>query len=178
MKPNGLVQKNKKMKIHKKFFMDNINSIKHFNDWMFFDNDLINIEIAKPTLTNIEMMKNFGLDYVVKGFTGPMEYQMFDHIRIKHGIASMMYITRCVSNSFIASTLEGFLNDGVLPQKSFIDKEIDSHRLTDMNDNNAVRKMKERKIWNKRFQHYSVMLKKMIYKLILKKRVHVLEVII
>ena len=165
-------------KIHRKYYYSMYDCIKHYKDWMFFDNDLVNIEIASPTLDNIEMMKRLGLDYVVKGFRGLLEYRRYDHIRIEYGVSTMMFISRCVGNKFIASALTNFMNGESLPSKEEIDSEIDDHRLTDMNDDIAVKRMNEREMWKRKNARYSVIVHRMIYKLIKQRRVYPLEFIV
>lgn len=165
-------------KIHRKYYYSMYDCIKHYKDWMFFDNDLVNIEIASPTLDNIEMMKRLGLDYVVKGFRSLLEYRRYDHIRIEYGVSTMMFISRCVGNKFIASALTDFMNGESLPSKDEIDSEIDDHRLTDMNDDIAVKRMNEREMWKRKNARYSVIVHRMIYKLIKQRRVYPLEFIV
>lgn len=165
-------------KIHRKYYYTMCDCIKHYKDWMFFDNDLVNIEIATPTLENIEMMKRLGLDYVVKGFKSLLEYRRYDHIRIKYGVSTAMFISRCVGNQFIASALTDFLNGESLPSKNEIDSEIDEHRLTDMDDVIAVKRMKEREMWKRKNEIYSVIVHRMIYELIKQGRVEPLLCVI
>ena len=124
------------------------------------------------------MMKRLGLDYVVKGFKSLLEYRRYDHIRIEYGVSTAMFISRCVGNKFIASALSDFLNGESLPSKEEIDTEIDDHRLTDMNDDIAVRRMQERNMWKKKNERYSVIVHRMIYDLIKQCRVFPLEVVI
>lgn len=162
-------------KIHRKYYYTMYDCIKHYRDWMFFDNELINIEIASPTLDNIEMMKRFGLEYVVKGFKSLLEYRRFDKIRIGYGVSTMMFISRCVGNKFIVSVLTDFMNGESLPSKDEIESEIDDHRLTDMNDSVSVKSMKEREMWKLKRERYSVIFHRMIFKLIKQGRVFPLE---
>ena len=165
----------RKCRIIRKHFYSMYDCIIHYRDWMFFDNELVNIEIAKPTLENIEMMKRLGLDYVVKGFKNFVEYRRFDRIRIEYGVSTMMFISRCVGNKFIASALTDFMNGESLPSKDEIDSEIDDHRLTDMNDDIAVKRMNEREMWKRKNALYSVIIHRMMYDLIKQGRVFPLE---
>lgn len=170
--------KTKKISIHKKYYHDIYDCIKHYKDWMFFDNDMYNVEILPPSIDNLKLMSDFNLCFVVKGFTSLVEYNYANKLRVKHGITMCTYMTTLVGANFIASSLENYFNQNIFPSDSEIKKEVDNNFFIEIKDEHSIKKHNTRKYLLKKYKFLTVKLHKYISQLIKEKRVEKLNVIV
>ena len=146
-------------------------------EWMFLDNEFTQIEIINPTLGNIELMEKYGLKFVVKGFKSIPEYRKWDRLRIRFGICSTLLMTRFLSKKFISDAIISFIEGRTLPSQNEVSKEMESNRILKIVDDSDERRILERDKYLKKYNKYSVLIRREIYKLIRKGRVEQLSLI-
>ena len=168
----------KKAKIHRKHFYDVLESIKHYKDWMFLNNDLTHIEILKPDISTLHIMKQYGMCFVVKGFMSPSEFSVYDRIRFKHGFYSMMYASRCVGSDIMMQAFNALANDQPMPSHEEVCDAIEDNRLVHIKSDKEEQRIKERIKYKHMSEKYSVILHRKIYRLIKQKRVELLELFV
>lgn len=168
----------RKAKIHRKHFYDILESIIHYKDWMFLNNDLTHIEILPPKLETLTIMKQYEMCFVVKGFKSPYEFSIYDKIRFKHGFYSMMYASRCFGSDIMMQAFNALANDQPMPSHEEVCDAIKDNRLVDIKSNKEEQKIKERMKYKHLSEKYSVILHRKIYRLIKQKRVELLELFV
>ena len=158
----------KKFRIYKVNIASNIEAILHFKDWMFFNNELTGLEILSPKLDTLKMMKDYDLNFVVKGFKNPKEYLMFDKLRVKYGTYSMLYASRCVGNELIVDAINALANNDKLPSSEEIKESIEKNRLTKINNTISEKKILEKERYKRLSEKYSIIIhRKIISKIII-----------
>lgn len=170
--------RHKKIQIYKKHFYTMYEAIKHHKDWMFFDNEISNIEILEPTIDNLQLMTNYNYTFVVKGFKSLTEFTYFNKIRYKYGVATMMYATRCMGNDIIAEAISNMINNEQLPSHEEIKQSIENNRLTTITNNNSEQKVKEKLKYQKLSEKYSIIWHRRIFELIKQHRVEHFNVLL
>ena len=146
-------------------------------EWMFLDNELKQIEIINPTLENMELMEKYGLKFVVKGFKSIPEYRKWDKLRMKFGIYSTLLLTRFLSRKFMSDAIMSFIEGHTLPSQDEVSREMESNRILPVVNDSDERRILERDKYLKKYNKYSVLIRREIYKLIRKGRVEQLSLI-
>jgi hypothetical protein len=145
----------------------------HFRDWMFFNNDLSGLEILSPNLDTLKMMKEYEMDFVVKGFKNTKEFLMFNKLRIKYGTYKMLYTVRCLGNEVVVTALNALANKEQLPTSEEVSKSAEMYRLTKI-DNNSEKRILERERYKRLSEKYYIILHRKILRLIKQHRVDML----
>jgi hypothetical protein len=154
-----------------------IDAYRNYKDWMFLDNDFTHIEILPPTLENLEMMQEFGLTYVIKGFRNIVEYSRWDHLRFKFGISSLFLATRCLGNQFMSDAIVSFFNSEPLPNSGEIAQEIENNRLLPITNPKEEKRIIEREYYLREYRKYSIIIHRELVKLIKQNRLERLSIV-
>lgn len=173
----------KKIKIHKASIFERLESLKFNHYWMFFDNELTNIEILFPDLETINQMKKHGLVFVVKKIKSPCEFKILDKLRYHLGFYTMMYFSKCVESQLMVNAFVSFINNSHFPSQDEIQKSIIKNKLVCINQNdNATKIIEKEKEKTKQIEKYKKLREKYfllthrkIQKIIKQNRVTILE---
>lgn len=173
----------KKIKIHKASIFERLESLKFNHYWMFFDNELTNIEILFPDLETINQMKKHGLVFVVKKIKSPCEFKILDKLRYHLGFYTMMYFSKCVESQLMVNAFVSFINNSHFPSQDEIQKSIIKNKLVCINQNdNATKIIEKEKEKRKQIEKYKKLREKYfllthrkIQKFIKQNRVTILE---
>lgn len=165
------------MRVRKKYFFEVLEAYKHYHDWMFFDCNLTQLEILEPTLGNLELMQNFKLTYVVKGFRHPIEFSFYNKFRIKYGMATLMLSTRCLGPDIFVKAISAMANNESLPSDQEIKEEIENNRLLPIVSKKDEQRIIERERYIRLRKKYFLMFQRLIYKLYRQRRVETLSLI-
>lgn len=165
----------KHCKIRRKYAYDILEPIRHYKDWLFLDSEMGMMEILPPTLDNLNLMREYSLFFILKGFKNPLEYNVWNKLRINHGFCSMMYASRSVSLNLILDALNSMINDQPLPSRQQVRQSVEENRLTTIGDNNSERKVMEREKYRKLYNKYSLILHRYVVGLIKQGRLEMLE---
>ena len=172
-------KKNHNIKIINKNMWFIIDAVRHFKDWMFISRDMVDVEILSPTLSNLEMMKEYNMAFVVKGFNSPMEYIKYDNLRFRHGFYGAMYATKsldCMDCDLMHRAVESMACNCSFPEDKDIKRSIEDNMLNFVKDED-VKKINERDKYKRLLSKYSDLLYRGIYRLIKKRRVSCFDVI-
>ena len=165
------------MRVRKKYVYSVLEAYRNYKNWMFFDNDLTQIEILPPKLETLEMMKKYDLSFVVKGFKNIVEYSKWERIRLKFGMATALLLTRCFSEKFLVNTLTSFANNEPLPDSYEIKKEVENNSLLTITSDTDEKRILERDRYAREYRKYSLIFHREVVKLIKQKRLERLELI-
>ena len=156
----------KKAKIQKKYYFFILESIIHYKDWMFLNNDLTHIEILPPKLETLTMMKQYNMCFVVKGFKTPFEHSIYERLRFKHGFYSMMYASRRAGINILMKALNSLANDEPMPSQEEINTAIENNNLTNISNEKEEKQVKERIKYKQLSEKYSIILHRKAFQLI------------
>lgn len=151
---------------------------KKLRKWVFLNNDFTQIEILDPTLENIELMEKYDLRFVIKGFKSISEYNKWDRLRTKFGIYSTLLMTRCLSEKFMSNVLMSFIEGQSLPDSNEVSKEIESNQISLIESDSDEKRILEREKYLEKYNEYSILIHREIYKLIKEGRVRKLSMVI
>ena len=165
------------MRVRKKYFYDIIESYRHYHDWMFFNKELTQLEILEPTIGNLEMMQDFKLTYVVKGFRHPIEFSFYNKFRIKYGMAALMLSTRCLGPGIFVKAISAMANNKSLPSDQEIKEEIENNRLLSIVSKKDEQRIIERERYKRLHQKYFLMFQRLVCKLFKQGRIETLSLI-
>ena len=173
----------KKIKIHKASIFERLESLKFNHYWMFFNNELTNIEILVPDLDTINQMKKCGLIFVIKKIKSPYEFKILDNLRFHLGFYTMMYASKCVGSQLMVNAFVSFVNNSSFPSQDEIQNSIVKNNLVCINQNdNATKiiekekeKIKQREKYKKLSEKYFLLTHRKIQKIIKQNRVTILE---
>ena len=176
----------KKIKIHEASIFERLESLKFNHYWMFFDNELTNIEIIIPDLETINQMKKHGLIFVVKKIKSPCEFKILDKLRYHLDFYTMMYASKCVGSQLMVNAFISFINNSPFPSQDEIQNSIVKNKLVciSKNDNatniieNEKEKLKQIEKYKKLRDKYFLLTHRKIQKIIKQNRVTILENII
>ena len=146
----------------KSFLYDILEPIKHYKDWIFTDIHISRIEILSPTLDNLNMMKEHNMLWVVKGFYNPLEFKIFDHLRVEHGVSSMMFASRSLGLGIMLKAITSMLNDEPMPSKQEVEEAAEESRLISVVDEQSEKRIKEREKYRRLYEKYSRILYKKV----------------
>lgn len=147
---------------NKSFLYDILEPIKHYKDWMFTDIHMSRIEILSPTLDNLNMMKEHNMLWVVKGFRNPLEFKIFDHLRVEHGVSSMMFASRSLGSDIMLKAITSMLNNEPMPSKQEVEEAAEDSRFIPVVDGQSEKRIKEREKYRKLYAKYSSILYKKV----------------
>ena len=173
----------KKIKIHKASIFERLESLKFNHYWMFFNNELTNIEILIPDLETINQMRKYGLIFVIKKIKSPCEFKILDNLRFHLGFYTMMYASKCVGSQLMANAFVSFVNNSPFPSQDEIQNSIVKNNLVCINQNeNATKiiekekeKVKQKEKYKKLSEKYFLLTHRKIQKIIKQNRVTILE---
>ena len=146
----------------KSFLYDILEPIKHYKDWMFTDIHISRIEILSPTLDNLIMMKEYNMLWVVKGFRNPLEFKIFDYLRVEQGVNSMMFASRSLGSGIMLKAITAMLNNESMPSKQEVEEAAEDSRLISVVDEQSEKRIKEREKYRRLYEKYSRILYKKI----------------
>lgn len=160
---------------NKSFFYDILEPIKHYKDWMFTDIHTSRIEILSPTLDSLNMMKEYNMLWVVKGFRNPLEFKIFDYLRVEQGVNSMMFASRSLGSGIMYKAITSLLYNEPMPSTQEVEESAEESRLISVVDEQSEKRIKEREKYRKLYEKYSRILYKKINRLFRQGRVHYLH---
>ena len=161
---------------NKSFLYDILEPIKHYKDWIFTDIHISRIEILSPTLDSLIMMKEYNMLWVVKGFRNPLEFKIFDYLRVEHGVSSMMFASRSLGSGIMLKTITSMLNNQPMPSTQEVEEAAEESRLISVVDEQSEKRIKEREKYRKLYEKYSRILYKKINRLFRQGRVEYLHI--
>ena len=165
-----------KCRVSNKFFLyDILEPIRHYKYWMFTDIYISRVEILPPTLDNLNMMKEHNMLWVVKGFNNPLEFKIFDYLRVEHGVSSMMFASRSLGSGIMLKAITSMLNNEPMPSKQEVEEAAEDSRLIPVVDEQSEKRIKEREKYRKLYEKYSRILYKKINRLFRQGRVEYLH---
>lgn len=159
----------------KSFLYDILEPIKHCKDWMFTDIYISRIEILSPTLDNLNIMKEYNMLWVVKGFRNPLEFKIFDYLRVEQGVNSMMFASRSLGSGIMYKAITSFLYNEPMPSTQEIEKAVEDNKFLPVVDEQSEKRIKEREKYRKLYEKYSRILYKKINRLFRQGRVEYLH---
>lgn len=110
--------------------------------WIFFNQD--RVELATPTLENIEEMKHDGFGCFVKGFKSYRECKSFERILMKYNLAWYDYSVACVGADIFCKVSLSIISDYPCPTKEEIEQNKADHRFMLVETDEDVKKLDER----------------------------------
>lgn len=148
---------------------------KHFNDkWMFISNGMDQIEIFHPTLDNIEVMKDNGFNYVVKGFKNKIEFVKFRRLMRKLNIAALKFVLNYVGSKRICEIINSKLCGDCISSQDIVHNPV----LFNVLDKEDFEKMECREYYHKQYKKYIRILQDELFKFLSEGRIEKLELII
>lgn len=160
---------------NKSFLYDILEPIKHYKDWMFTDIHTSRIEILSPTLDSLNMMKEYNMLWVVKGFRNPLEFKIFDYLRVEQGVNSMMFASRSLGSALMYKAITSLLYNEPMPSTQEVEESAEESRLISVVDEQSEKRIKEREKYRKLYEKYSRILYKKINRLFRQGRVEYLH---
>lgn len=160
-----------------------VESLKFNRYWIFFNNELTNIEILIPDLETINQMRKYGLIFVIKKIKSPCEFKILDNLRFHLGFYTMMYASKCVGSQLMANAFVSFVNNSPFPSQDEIQNSIVKNNLVCINQkDNATKiiekekeKIKQREKYKKLSGKYFLLTHRKIQKILKQNRVTILE---
>lgn len=147
---------------NKSFLYDILEPIKHYKDWMFTDIHISRIEILSPTLDNLIMMTEHNMLWVVKGFNNPLEFKIFDYLRVEHGVSSMMFASRSLGSGIMYKAITSLLYNEPMPSTQEVEEAAEESRRISIVDEQSEKRIKEREKYRRLYEKYSRILYKKI----------------
>ena len=161
--------------VHKKHIGDVLDCILHYHDWMFTDSSISRVEILPPTLDNINLMRNYNLLWVVKGFKNPTEFNIWNTLRFNQGFHAMMYASKSVGTDLIYQAINSMVNGQPLPSKREVDQSIEDNRLIKVEDEISEKLIREREKYRRLYMKFTVQLRREFHSLIKQHRVQLVD---